>query len=260
MGLALASLFLGPEIKAVLSNSRVTKLGERLRDGVDDATLLTELEAYRSEFEPAYNRVVRILQEQLFLRVTGRFKSTLSIVEKLRRGSPRLAQIQDIAGCRVVVNSLGEQERVVQSLRAWFSDVKVVRRTIEGNQGYRAVHVLVKIDGRTIEIQIRTLIQNYWASISERMADIHGQEVKYGGGPPAIQTQLLRLARAFESAERSNEAYALASGRLAHAKRQTASSAEWKLLKDTRMRSKSEYQSAMRKVALVLADKTLRGL
>ena len=244
----------------MLSNSRVTKLGELLRDGADSASLLTELEDYRAEFEFAYNHVVRILQEKLFLKVTGRFKSTLSIIEKLRRGSSRLAQIQDVAGCRVIVMSLEEQQRIVESLSSWFEDVKVINRTVELNQGYRAVHVLVKIEGRTVEIQVRTLIQNYWASISERMADIHGQEVKYGGGSPDLQVQLVRLAHAFESAEQTNEAYASASARVVQARRRGVSNAEWKFLREGKMASKARYEAAMREIAVVMAHDKLQGL
>ncbi|MCL1525971.1 hypothetical protein [Xanthomonas nasturtii] len=144
----------------MLSNSQVTRLGERLRDGVDDASALSELEAYRSEFVPAYNHALRILKEKLFLLATGRFKSTISIVEKLRRGSSRLSQIKDIAGCRVITRSLAEQLQVVDGLRQWFDDTRVVERTIETSNGYRAIHVLIRREGKIIEVQVRTLIQN----------------------------------------------------------------------------------------------------
>lgn len=81
----------------MLSNSRIDRLGELLRDGKEDAAVLQDLESFRSEFEPAYNEVIDVLR-RLGLKVTGRFKTTISIAEKLRRSSGRLAQIQDIAG------------------------------------------------------------------------------------------------------------------------------------------------------------------
>lgn len=221
----------------MLSNSRVTKLGELLKQGRNDASILTELEEFRSEFVPTYNYVVRILQEKLYLSVTGRFKSTLSIVEKLRRTSSRLSQIQDIAGCRAVVASTSEQKRITQSICQWFTDTKIIDRTSQPNNGYRAVHILVRHDERLVEVQIRTGIQNFWASISEKMSDIHGQELKYGGGPADIQKHLLLLSQAFAEAEYANEAYGMAVVRLSAAKKVGVTREEWKSFRDARDRT-----------------------
>ena len=244
----------------MLSNSRVTKLGDLLRGGYDDASTLTELEEYRSEFIPSYNYVVRVLQEKLYLSVTGRFKSTLSIIEKLRRSSSRLAQIQDIAGCRVVVASTMEQRRVTDSLRQWFLDIRIVDRTIDSSHGYRAIHVLVKHGGRTVEVQIRTMIQNFWASISEKMADIHGQEVKYGGGPPDLQEHLLFLAESFEVAERANEDYAKATVRFNSARKAAVPNSVWKALREEKADAKKRFDTSMRQVSRLLSSDKLRGI
>lgn len=51
--------------------------------------------------------------------------------------------------------------------------------------GYRAVHVIVSIGGRFVEIQIRTLGQDLWANVFERIADIFGRGIRYGE-PPEI--------------------------------------------------------------------------
>lgn len=86
------------------SKTQIDKLGERLKEGniaEDDLRLLDE---YRLSFSEAYETVVGVIQNQLGLEPTGRpAKSTTSISEKLRRESIRLTQIQDIAGCRLVV-------------------------------------------------------------------------------------------------------------------------------------------------------------
>ncbi|MDE2181227.1 MAG: hypothetical protein KGJ40_10350, partial [candidate division NC10 bacterium] len=59
------------------------------------------LDEYRRSFEGAYETVVRTLRDELHLEPTGRpAKSTSSLIEKLRRESIRLSQVQDIAGCR----------------------------------------------------------------------------------------------------------------------------------------------------------------
>ncbi|NIK00058.1 hypothetical protein [Xanthomonas cannabis] len=244
----------------MLSNSQVTRLGERLRDGIDDATALSELEVYRSGFIPAYNHVLRILKEKLFLSATGRFKSTISIVEKLRRGSSRLSQIQDIAGCRVITRSLAEQLQVVDGLRQWFDDTRVVERTIETSNGYRATHVLIRTEGKTVEVQVRTLIQNYWASISERMADLHGQEVKYGGGPNHLQQHLLELAASLESSELANERYARAKLEVSRAKRKRVSNEEWSSIRKEEQQAKRIFEAAMSRARVLINSEILRGI
>ncbi|NMI20576.1 hypothetical protein E1J24_01360 [Xanthomonas hortorum pv. pelargonii] len=245
---------------ALLSNSQVTRLGERLRDGVDDATALSELEVHRSGFIPAYNHVLRILKEKLFLSATGRFKSTISIVEKLRRGSSRLSQIQDIAGCRVITRSLAEQLQVVDGLTQWFDNTRVVERTIETSNGYRATHVLIRTEGKTVEVQVRTLIQNYWASISERMADLHGQEVKYGGGPNHLLRHLLELAASLESTELANERYARAKLELSRAKRKRVSNEEWASIRKEEQQAKRIFEAAMSRARVLINSEILRGI
>ena len=91
----------------MISKTQIDKLGERLRVGSisdDDLRLLDE---YRRSFSAAYEFVVGVISKQLGLEPTGRpAKSTTSIAEKLQRESIRLTQIQDIAGCRVVVSDI----------------------------------------------------------------------------------------------------------------------------------------------------------
>lgn len=49
--------------------------------------------------------------------------------------------------------------------------------------GYRAVHVIVSLDGINIEIQVRTLMQHVWADLMERLADRFGRQIRYGQPP-----------------------------------------------------------------------------
>src|SRR5262245_55602894 len=87
------------------------------------------LDEYRRSFAGAYETGVRVTREQLRLEPTGRpAKSTTSIVAKLQRESIRLSQVQDIAGCRIVVSDVIEQDRVVQSLAHAFPEADVVDR------------------------------------------------------------------------------------------------------------------------------------
>jgi ppGpp synthetase/RelA/SpoT-type nucleotidyltranferase len=52
----------------------------------------------------------------------------------------------------------------------------------------------VRTDEKLVEIQVRTALQHRWAEVSEKLADSHGIEVKYGGGPEGIRDWLSKIA------------------------------------------------------------------
>lgn len=108
----------------------------------------------------------------------------------------RLTQVQDIAGCRVIVSDILEQDRVVGSLLfGAFNDARIVDRREEPSYGYRAVHIVVEMFGKVVEIQVRTTFQHMWAEISEKYADLYGSDVKYGGGTEDIRRVLETLSK-----------------------------------------------------------------
>lgn len=190
-----------------LSKSQIDKLGERLKDAQPSETDLEMLDQYRRTFGDAYDAVVRTVSEQLKLESTGRPAKTIpSIREKLRRESIRLTQIQDIAGCRVVVDDLAQQERAVDRLRSLFPQARVIDRRALPSYGYRAVHVVPAYGGKRVEIQVRTSLQQRWAEISERCSDVD-PEIKYGGGNQDIAARLLELsAGAYRQEQMKEEA------------------------------------------------------
>ncbi|MCW6029049.1 hypothetical protein K4043_13625 [Stenotrophomonas sp. SRS1] len=179
----------------MLSKSEVDRIGKSLKENTIDATVLTKLEAYRSEFTPAYSYVDRILTEKLRLNVTGRpAKSTISIIEKLKRIKSRLSQVQDIAGCRVISATIAEQDLVVTNAKQWFEHIEIDDKRDAPMHGYRAIHMLVEQGGKTVEVQVRTQIQHFWASISEKLADKYGQQIKYGKGDERVLAHLVALS------------------------------------------------------------------
>ena len=184
-----------------LSNAQVDQLGDRLRRGALDEVDLTLLDDYRRLFGPAYERVVITLRK-LGQEPTGRpAKTTPSLVAKMTRETIRLSQVQDIAGCRVVVANLEEQERVVAALRRAFPKAAVVDRRTRPTHGYRAVHVIVEVFDRAVEIQVRTMLQHTWAELSEKLSDLVDPAIKYGGGPANVKDRLLRTSSALELVE-----------------------------------------------------------
>lgn len=167
-----------------MSKTQIDKLGDRLRRGPVGESELTELSTYRDGFSEAYRNAVERVRDVLGYSPTGRpSKSTTAIVEKLRRESVRLSQMQDIAGMRLVVSSVLDQDEAVARIRDSFSDATVVDRRVNPSNGYRAVHIVVTIDGYPVEVQVRTELQHQWAEVSEKLADLVDPSVKYGGGP-----------------------------------------------------------------------------
>lgn len=169
---------------APLSKTQIDRLGDRLRAGPPTPSDLRLLDEHRRSFRTAYDAVVGVIRDRLGLEPTGRpAKSTGSIVEKLRRETIRLSQVQDIAGCRVVVGGVVQQERAVMSLSDGFAGAEVVDRRPNPSYGYRAVHVIVRESGMLVEVQVRTALQHQWAELSEKFSDVFDPNLKYGGGP-----------------------------------------------------------------------------
>jgi hypothetical protein len=188
-----------------ISKTQVDRLGDRIKRGNITEEDLRFLDRYRRSFTPAYEVVVGDIRNKLKLEPTGRpAKSTISIIDKLKRESIRLTQIQDIAGCRLIVADIAEQESVTQSLMGLFPQAVVIDRREKPSYGYRAVHVVVSHDGKLIEIQARTSLQQLWAELSEKYSDVIEPSIKYGGGNVKVQ-ELLQKASALVSKEEANE-------------------------------------------------------
>lgn len=138
--------------------------------------------------------------------VTGRVKPVGSILAKAKRKhieSDRLRQdMQDIAGLRIMCQFVNDIEHVLSLLHRR-NDFKVVEErnyiTNKKDSGYRSYHVIIEYPTQTIrgeepilvEIQIRTLAMNFWATIE------HSLNYKYDGDmPKEVQDRLRRAAEA----------------------------------------------------------------
>lgn len=187
-----------------LTISQLNKLGERLRRDPDNKGALRLLETFRLAFTQSYDRVFGQLRE-LGLDPAGRpAKSTQSIIAKLVRLRTRLSRMQDIAGCRVEVENIPEQDRVVSEIANIYPEAQIDDLRVEPSHGYRAVHVIVKVAGFPVEIQVRTPLQNSWAQGTESLADSFDPEIKYGGGPEQLR-HVLELVAARIAGVEDNE-------------------------------------------------------
>lgn len=141
--------------------------------------------------------------------VTGRVKPISSIIDKAKRKAIPFEQLeermQDLAGVRVMCQFVEDIDYVVKLIRAR-SDFEIIEErdyiTNKKRSGYRAYHLVIRypvqtIDGEKhllVELQIKTLAMNFWATIE------HSLLYKYSGEIPIEIID--RLQRAAEAAFR----------------------------------------------------------
>ncbi|MFG2469201.1 hypothetical protein ACGFXB_27605 [Streptomyces canus] len=182
-----------------MSKSAVQKLGKRLEvpeQATEEALAL--LEDWLIDYDELLSAARGVVDElcdtlEWPVSVTHRLKTTDTLVQKLQRAkekgaSTNLARIQDIAGIRVSgAVTLVEQDQlrdwIIERFESQGHSCTTKDRRIEPVVGYRAVHVIVTLDGRYVEVQIRTTGQDLWANVFERVADIFGRGIRYGEPP-----------------------------------------------------------------------------
>jgi ppGpp synthetase/RelA/SpoT-type nucleotidyltranferase len=126
--------------------------------------------------------------------VVHRLKRVRSIAVKLMRESWRLTQLQDISGCRAIVSTVDQVDRVVATLQSCSSHscLQHVDDYIltPKETGYRSVHLIWKFrsktypqfDGLLCEMQVRTVLQNIWATTVELCGFLRNEDLKNGIG------------------------------------------------------------------------------
>jgi ppGpp synthetase/RelA/SpoT-type nucleotidyltranferase len=202
------------------STKQVNRAGDRIRKATElreeprdlDLELLDEFRAWHyPTLRHVQDRLSRLLHKKLRFSpvtfpVTARpLKTRQAIIAKLVRERTRLATMQDIAGTRVVVPMLEHQDRVVEAITHEFRRCKPVvakdSRERGNRTGYRAVHVVVSVEVRFAEIQIRTRSQEYWAQIVEETDAMTGYDFKHGVGPAEWLEWLQDLSDALRAAD-----------------------------------------------------------
>ncbi len=168
-----------------------------LRDSLDDLGRLREMEAKTREIIQKYQAAMRemevrfeILDQDLNLKkhrnpihhVESRIKNPASIFEKLDRygKEPTLENmekyIMDIAGVRVICSYIHDVYNLLELLRKQDDLTIVTVKDYIANpkpNGYRSLHVIVRIpvyflDNKEfipVEVQLRTIAMDFWASL-----------------------------------------------------------------------------------------------
>lgn len=208
---------------AQTSKTQIDRLGDRLKKEEITESDLRMLDEFRHSFYEGYEFVTTAIRKEPGLELTGRpAKSTSSISEKLQRESIRLTQIQDIAGCRLIVSGILEQERVVNLLAELFEEMAIVDRRASPSHGYRAVHVIVTRGEKPVEVQVRTSYQHVWAELSEKLSDIFDPTIKYGGGDESLKQLLAKWSGVVRKEEQLERTLAAVQDQLAELLSQTS--------------------------------------
>jgi uncharacterized protein YgfB (UPF0149 family) len=169
-----------------ISISATNRLGRSIRtDGLTQANR-ERLELVLEDAFASLMEVSVALQSGIpTVAFTPRLKTVGTIAEKLQRErSMALSRMRDIAGIRIVEDmNRVEQDVLVREIREVLQGGHLVDRRVDPSFGYRAVHLEVPCERGFVEIQVRTLPQDQWAQIVERLGDIWGRQVRYGGLP-----------------------------------------------------------------------------
>lgn len=150
----------------------------------------TKLEVLDKEFSVRYKR-------NPIASIESRVKSPLSIYRKLKKDNLEInaknimRNLNDVAGVRVICNFIDDIYDVVNMLGKQ-DDIKVVStkdyiRNPKEN-GYRSYHMIVEIpvffarnkQSMRVEVQIRTIAMNFWASLEHQLRYKKGIESMEG--------------------------------------------------------------------------------
>ena len=130
--------------------------------------------------------------------VVRRLKRAPSILKKLKRDQTnkmRMVRMQDVAGTRAVLSGIKEVEDLIKLYKK-SGGAKHKLHTFKDyikepkNDGYRSVHLVYKYysdrnseyNGLSIEIQVRTKLQHFWATAVETVDHFTRQAIKSNEG------------------------------------------------------------------------------
>ncbi len=139
----------------------------------------TKLEILNDDFTATYNR-------NPIESIKSRVKSADSILEKMRRKNYEMTMesmmenLNDIAGVRVVCKFVDDIYTVAKML-ATQDDIRIVKVKdyikAPKENGYRSYHMIIEIpvffanrkQYMKVEVQLRTIAMNFWASLEHQM-------------------------------------------------------------------------------------------
>ena len=200
---------------AKISISQIKKLGKNIRRGLRNGEKPSEeslelLQNYRVQHQEALRSTFDFLVQKSKIHYKGslvvyRLKRIDTIIRKIKRyPTMDLSKMQDIAGCRTIVNSVNQIYNIVEEFKqsegfdVLDTDdyIKDIRDT-----GYSCVHIVVKPkeSSNPVEIQIRTQTQHHWATLVEITDLLFGIKLKEGQDHPDLYNFHRLLAKSRDS-------------------------------------------------------------
>lgn len=178
------------QVKKAGSTIRKCLRGE-LKDDAQFTKAKEVMEAWRrAHYQPLVtaNNGLRSMARTVGVpaEVTQRLKRRQTILDKLgREPTLDLSRMQDIGGCRAVVNSKEDLRRLEVRIKHNRTPIGYPDYITEPRMsGYRAVHVVVEYQGRAVEIQLRTRSMHAWALAAEYYSGELGENLKQDGTHP----------------------------------------------------------------------------
>jgi ppGpp synthetase/RelA/SpoT-type nucleotidyltranferase len=181
---------------------------------------IEQYDLFRAAMEDLITRLLR--EKDIYATAESRAKEPQSLEKKLTRKQYRsLDEIPDLAGVRIIVRYLNDVDRAVEILQSEFTVRELVRHSDshpDETFGYLSDHVIVELSaerGRlngwsgysdfVCEVQVRTIVQHAWASISHSLDYKSDEEV-----PRAARRDLFRVAALLETGDMMFDHYRLA--------------------------------------------------
>lgn len=210
-------------IMTLPSKTRIDRAGlalakNKYRDEIEYLELEETFDEYRKAHLQPLSETTVELQHLLTnygaqYYIAQRLKRKPQIVRKLNRLSVRLTQLQDIGGCRIIVQKNSDVDRLYKYLveqvrtQSLFAIDRIAdyRELGRDDTGYRSLHVILKRGGVHLELQIRSRIQHYWSESIERTSVIYGYHLKESEGDEQVLEYFKNLSDVFFDIEAGRE-------------------------------------------------------
>lgn len=159
------------------------------------------LNSYRSLHIPIMRALATVVRnKKLKPKITARRLKRFSSIEKKLKRFPtmRLSQMQDIAGVRAVFDNIKEVYDFASDMRRTYKNQRNFKFLSDKDyigepklDGYRSIHQIFTYQkgqfeqeskGLSVELQIRTLLQHYWATAVEILSFKTNSNLKLGEG------------------------------------------------------------------------------
>ncbi|TAL52262.1 MAG: bifunctional (p)ppGpp synthetase/guanosine-3',5'-bis(diphosphate) 3'-pyrophosphohydrolase [Nanoarchaeota archaeon] len=153
-------------IKLELEDLSLRYLDPKIYKEIKDR-VVTKKEERDKEVESIIQEIRELLDEKsLKAKVTGRAKSFYSIYKKMKKKGLPFEEIHDLYAIRIIVDNTDECYRALGIIHSnWTPVPKMFDDYIATPKPnlYQSIHTEVIIDGRPVEIQIRTLEMHFQA-------------------------------------------------------------------------------------------------